>query len=115
MVSSTFTSKGQTTLSKAVRQALRVAARDRVRHAVHNNAVRLLPVRPIVPLFGALKPDGPLVSLEDMERSIAEGACEAAAVPVNRPTDAQTANPQSFRTGDGWFTYNLVMNLAQQR
>ena len=28
--------------------------------------------------------------------------------------DAQTAKPQSFRTGDGWFTYNLVTNLAQQ-
>ena len=28
--------------------------------------------------------------------------------------DAQTAKPQSFRTGDGWFAYNLVVNLAQQ-
>ncbi len=27
--------------------------------------------------------------------------------------DAQTAKPQSFRTGDGWFAYNLVVNLAQ--
>ena len=27
--------------------------------------------------------------------------------------DAQTAKPQSFRTGDGWFTYNMVANLAQ--
>ena len=27
--------------------------------------------------------------------------------------DAQTAKPQSFRTGDGWFVYNLVVNLAQ--
>lgn len=27
--------------------------------------------------------------------------------------DAQTAKPQSFRTGDGWFIYNLVTNLAQ--
>lgn len=27
--------------------------------------------------------------------------------------DAQTAKPQSFLTGDGWFTYNLVVNLAQ--
>lgn len=52
MVSSIVTSKGATTLSKAVRQALRVAARDWVRHVVHNNEVRLLPVRPIVPLFG---------------------------------------------------------------
>ena len=28
--------------------------------------------------------------------------------------DAQTAKPQTFRTGDGWFIYNLVTNLAQQ-
>ena len=27
--------------------------------------------------------------------------------------DAQTAKPQSFRTGDGWFAYNLEVNLAQ--
>lgn len=27
--------------------------------------------------------------------------------------DAQTAKPQTFVTGDGWFTYNLVTNLAQ--
>lgn len=27
--------------------------------------------------------------------------------------DAQTAKPQSFVTGDGWFTYNLITNLAQ--
>ncbi|MDH5368868.1 MAG: hypothetical protein OEW99_02510 [Gammaproteobacteria bacterium] len=27
--------------------------------------------------------------------------------------DAQTAKPQSFSTGDGWFTYNLIANLAQ--
>ena len=27
--------------------------------------------------------------------------------------DAQTARPQTFRTGDGWFAYNLADNLAQ--
>jgi hypothetical protein len=27
--------------------------------------------------------------------------------------DALTAKPQSFATGDGWFTYNLIINLAQ--
>ena len=27
--------------------------------------------------------------------------------------DAQTAKPQAFRTGDGWFPYNLATNLAQ--
>ena len=27
--------------------------------------------------------------------------------------DNQTAKPQVFRTGDGWFSYNLAVNLAQ--
>lgn len=27
--------------------------------------------------------------------------------------DAASAKPQSFVTGDGWFTYNLITNLAQ--
>ena len=27
--------------------------------------------------------------------------------------DAQTAKPQSFRTGDGWFAFNLAVNLGQ--
>ena len=27
--------------------------------------------------------------------------------------EVQTAKPQNFRTGDGWFTYNLAVNLAQ--
>ena len=29
--------------------------------------------------------------------------------------DTQTAKPQVFRTGDGWFAYNLAKNLAQMR
>jgi len=27
--------------------------------------------------------------------------------------DAASVKPQSFVTGDGWFTYNLITNLAQ--
>ena len=26
---------------------------------------------------------------------------------------AQTTKPQSFQTGNGWFAYNLAVNLAQ--
>ena len=29
--------------------------------------------------------------------------------------DAQTAKPKAFRTGDGWFPYNLAVNLAQMQ
>lgn len=28
--------------------------------------------------------------------------------------DTQTAKPQTFKTGDGWFIYNLIINLARQ-
>ena len=27
--------------------------------------------------------------------------------------DTQTVEPQTFRTRDGWFVYNLATNLAQ--
>ena len=76
MITSAITSKGQTTLPKQVREALGVGAGDRVRYVILDNEVRVLPVRPIGRLFGALKHDGPRVTPEDMERAIAEGACE---------------------------------------
>ena len=76
MVQSAITSKGQTTLPKSVRQALGVKTGDRVRYVILDNEVRILPVRPVGRLFGALKHDGPPLTLEDVERAIAEGACE---------------------------------------
>lgn len=76
MPESTITSKGQTTLPKSVRDALGVREGDHVRYVVFDNDVRLLPVRPVSRLFGVLKHDGPPATLEDMERAIAEGACE---------------------------------------
>ena len=77
MITSTITSKGRTTLPKAVREALGVGAGHRVRYVILDNEVQVLPVRPVGRLFGALKHDGPPVTLEDMERAIAEGACKA--------------------------------------
>ena len=71
-----MTAKGRTTLPKPVREALGVRAGDRVRYVVLDDEVRLLPVRPIGRLFGALKHDGPPVTPEDMEHAIAEGASE---------------------------------------
>lgn len=77
MVESAVTAKGQTTLPKPVRRALGIEPGDRVRYVIFdNNEVRLLPVRPVSRLFGALKYDGPPVSLEDMERAIADGASD---------------------------------------
>ena len=76
MITSTITSKGPTTLPKPVREALGVRAGDRVRYVILGNEVRVLSVRPVGCLFGALKHDGPSVTPEDMEHAIAEGACE---------------------------------------
>ncbi|WP_419950399.1 AbrB/MazE/SpoVT family DNA-binding domain-containing protein [Candidatus Palauibacter sp.] len=74
MTESTLTKKGQTTLPKAVREALGVRAGDRLRYVVTAGHVKILPVRPISRLYGALRYDGPPVTLEEMEQAVAEGA-----------------------------------------
>lgn len=77
MVESGITAKGQTTLPKAVREALHVQPGDRVRYIIRGDEVRIVAVRPINRLFGALKYDGPTVTLEDMDSAIADGARRA--------------------------------------
>ena len=76
MIESSVTKKGQTTLPKPVRESLGPQAGDRVRYVIADGEVRILPVRPISRLFGALRHDGPAVTVEEMERAIADGACE---------------------------------------
>ena len=74
MIESKITVKGQTTLPKAVREALMVKAGDRVRYSIEDGEVRMRPVRPISRLYGALQYDGPAKTLEQMEEDIAAGA-----------------------------------------
>ena len=75
MLESTVTSKGQTTLPKSVREALGIATGDRVRYVIlDNNEVRMMSIRPLSQLFGALRHEGPPVTLQEMERAIADGA-----------------------------------------
>ncbi len=74
MNESTITSRGRTTLPKAVREALNVQSGDRLRYVILDDKVMVLPVRPTARLFGALKYDGPPVTLAEMDRAIAEGA-----------------------------------------
>ncbi len=76
MIESSITKKGQTTLPKPVRETLGVQAGDRVRYVISNGAVRILAVRPISRLFGMLQHNGPAVTVEEMEQSIADGACK---------------------------------------
>ena len=74
MIESTVTVKGQTTLPKAVRESLAVKAGDKVRYVIVDKGALIMPVRPTDELFRSLEYDGPPVSLEDMDRAIAEGA-----------------------------------------
>lgn len=76
MFESRITVKGQTTLPKPVRDSLEVRPGDKVRYVILEEGALIMPVRPTSRLFGSLKYDGPAVSLEDMERAIAEGATE---------------------------------------
>ncbi len=78
MVESAITSKGQTTLPKPVRTALGVGEGDRVRYVILEDEVRIRPVRPISSLYGLLRRSDakPAATLKDMDRAIAEGACE---------------------------------------
>lgn len=77
MLESTITSRGQTTVPKAVREALALKAGDRVRYTIEGSVVRIRPLRPISRLRGIVQHQGPPLSLEDMDRAIAEGACES--------------------------------------
>lgn len=76
MTESSITKKGQTTLPKSVREFLGLRAGDKVRYFITDDGVRIMPVRSINRLFGALQYDGSTVTLEEMEQAIAEGACE---------------------------------------
>lgn len=66
MLESSITKKGQTTLPKAVRNALGLQAGDRVRYILSDNQVRLLPMRPSGRLFGVLQYEGSTLTLEEM-------------------------------------------------
>ena len=78
MIESIVNAKGQTTLPKVVRDALSVQPGDRIRYVIEGKQVRILPVRPIEWLYGVLQYDGPTVTLEGMERAIADGGAESA-------------------------------------
>ena len=76
MLESAVTKKGQTTLPKLVRETLGVQAGDRVRYFIVDGSVRILPVRPIGRLFGALPYSGPPVTVEQMRQAAADEAVE---------------------------------------
>ena len=78
MTTATMTSKGQITIPAEVRAKYRLSAGTQV-DFVENGAGELV-LRPkkgdVRELRGIIKYDGPPVSLEDMERGIAEAVAE---------------------------------------
>jgi len=75
MATATITSKGQLTIPKQVRVALRLGTGDRVTFRVRPDGVAEIQPETIelMSLFGILKSSSRHVSLEDMERAIAHG------------------------------------------
>jgi antitoxin PrlF len=77
MHESTVTTKGQTTLPKDVRKALGLQPGDKLRYILLDGEIRLLKIRPVLDLEGALKrPGQKTVTLEEMEEAIATGAID---------------------------------------
>ena len=74
MIESTITDAEQVTLPDSVREALDVKTGDRLRYYIIEGEVRVVKAGPISRLKGALKYDGPPVSIEEMNMTISEGA-----------------------------------------
>jgi AbrB family looped-hinge helix DNA binding protein len=74
MYESTVTAKGQTTLPKDVRDLLGLEPGDRIRYLVSGDTVRILRPRKAMSLCGALKHEGPPVSLEAMDAAVRDRA-----------------------------------------
>ena len=75
---SAITTKGQATIPKAIREHLGLKAGDRVKFFVHpNGSVVLLPKLPAPELRGILKSPRRGVTIEMMNKAIAEGATSA--------------------------------------
>jgi antitoxin PrlF len=76
MPSTVLTTKGQVTLPIEIRKELRLKAGDRIEFTKNAKTGRYelnCKTRPICELFGMLKYDGPPVSIEEMNETIADG------------------------------------------
>ena len=82
MTESTLTLRGQTTLPKAVRQALGLKPGDRLRYIILDDGeVRLLRRGSIDDLEGMLRnPSRGVASLDDMDDGVAAGAAERSGI-----------------------------------
>ncbi len=81
MPQSTITSRGRTTIPKAVRDALGLRAGDVLRYSVEEGVVRIRPVQSIERLRGILKTDGRVLTPEPMDCAIVEGVLGPGPLP----------------------------------
>jgi len=72
----TLSSKGQATIPKAVRDRLQIRPGDRFKFFFHSDGVIILPKISTARLKGMIPKSTQPVSLEEMDRAIAEGATE---------------------------------------
>ena len=74
---SAITSKGQTTIPKAVREHLGLKPGDRVKFFFHPDGhVVLLPTLPASALRGIVHYEGPPITVEEMDNAVAEAVAE---------------------------------------
>ena len=72
----TLSSKGQATIPKAVRDRLQIKSGDRFKFFFHPDGVIILPKIPTARLKGLIPKPAQSISLEEIDRAIAEGATE---------------------------------------
>ena len=72
MITSTMTTRGQTTIPKAVRDALGLRVGDRVSYTIRDGVAELRPMRSVVRLRNFFRYSGPTVTIEEMNRAGAD-------------------------------------------
>jgi AbrB family looped-hinge helix DNA binding protein len=72
----TLSSKGQATIPKAVRDRLQIKSGDRFKFFFHPDGVIILPKISTARLKGMIPKPAQSISLEEIDRAIAEGATE---------------------------------------
>ncbi len=80
MATATITSKGQTTIPKAVRDRLRLGPGDRVEFVVQEDGTALMipATLTLAELKGAIPPPPRTLSIEEMDEALAAHAAERA-------------------------------------
>ncbi|BCX89422.1 antitoxin PrlF [Methylomarinovum tepidoasis] len=70
---SILTSKGQVTIPKSIRDALKMAPGDKIEFILRDGEVILVPLRSVRSLKGMLPAPERPVSLEEMEQAVEQG------------------------------------------